>query len=158
VRLIQLRALPTGGRLLIPQSLNRGAEEQCWCALTARSETTVAEFDPSRLANAIEQAPQGLPPLDAGTNIPNPVYLRAHDDRVDLPTAEPALAPAWSGGVDWVDAGIGAGTALGALTLIAAVVALQRLRRVLSRGHLERRSAPTSTKRLRQGALRPGEP
>ena len=79
---------------------------------------------------AIEQAPQGLPPLDAGTNIPNPVYLRAHDDRLDLPTAKPAVAPASSGGFDWVDAGIGAGTALAAITLIAAAVAPQRLRRV----------------------------
>jgi hypothetical protein len=63
---------------------------------------------------------QPVPPLDAGTAVPNPVYTQRHDERVGLPIAQPTASVRPSNGFDWGDAGIGAGVALGATLLASA--------------------------------------
>ena len=80
-----------------------------------------------------------LPPIDAGSSIPNPVYTQQQvrpDDRAGIRgpgvTSEPApLAAVGSGdGFNWNDAGIGAAISFAAaLFLLAATVLLRRNRR-----------------------------
>src|SRR5919198_3492302 len=60
---------------------------------------------------------QPVPPLDAGTDVPNPAYAHRHHERVGLPIAQSAPSAQPSNGFDWGDAGIGAGVTLGAALL-----------------------------------------
>jgi len=72
----------------------------------------------------VADAARPVPPIDAGTDVPNPVYAQRHDERVVLPIAQPTASVRPSTGFDWGDAGIGAGVTLGALMFASALGAV----------------------------------
>jgi len=102
----------------------------------------------SSAAAQTAKALRPLPPIDAGSDQPNPLYVRgtpnsvtstdtgstlsAHDERVALPIAKPQPSASSSSSFDWGSAGIGAGITafLAAVSALGAVLVVSR-RRIL---------------------------